>query len=297
MISVRFAWSPFISLFAAMIFWASSFIALKIAFQAYDPFVVIFGRMISASICFLFLYKKLKGNTYIAGDWKYLLVMSLSEPCLYFIFEAKALTLTSASQAGMITAVLPLMVALAAGFFLKERVSLRAVIGFCIAAGGVVWLSIGGTATKHAPNPLLGNFYEFLAMASSVAYIIILKHLTVRYNPFFLTALQAFVGSVFFFPLIFITKSRLPSVFVSGPALSILYLGIIVTLLAYGLYNYGVSKIPANQASAYINLIPVFALIMGQCILGEVFTIEQYFASAVVFAGVFISQEWRDKTI
>ncbi|MBT8329347.1 MAG: DMT family transporter, partial [Desulfofustis sp.] len=74
------------------------------------------------------------------------------------------------------------------------------------------------------------------------------------------------------------------------PALAVIYLGSFVTLGAYLLYNYGVSKIPASQASAFVNLIPVFAVILGFLILGERFTPIQFVASALVLLGVFISQ-------
>jgi drug/metabolite transporter (DMT)-like permease len=60
---------------------------------------------------------------------------------------------------------------------------------------------------------------------------------------------------------------------------------------AYGLYNYAVSKVPASQASAFVNLIPVFTVILGRIILDEHFTAVQYVASAIVIAGVFMSQD------
>ena len=72
--------------------------------------------------------------------------------------------------------------------------------------------------------------------------------------------------------------------------LAVIYLGSFVTLGAYLSYNYGVSKIPASQASAFVNLIPVFTVILGFIILGERFLPSQYVASALVLLGVFISQ-------
>ena len=60
-----------------------------------------------------------------------------------------------------------------------------------------------------------------------------------------------------------------------GSTLALIYLGTLVTVIAYGLYNFGVSRIPVSQASAYINLIPVFAVILGFTILGERFTNQQ----------------------
>ena len=73
--------------------------------------------------------------------------------------------------------------------------------------------------------------------------------------------------------------------------MAVVYLGAVVTLGAYGCYNYGVSKLPASQATAFVNLIPVFTIILGWLILGEKFNFMQYLAAAVVFAGVILSQD------
>lgn len=283
-------WLPFFSLVSAMILWASSFIALKIAFQGYHPMIVIFGRMVVGSVCFLVFYRQLRHTVIKREDVKYLLFMAVCEPCIYFIFEAKALELTSASQAGLITAMLPLMVALGATVFLKERISRQTVVGFLIAISGACWLSLAGEKSVSAPNPLLGNFLEFLAMVAATGYTLSLKHLSARYSALFLTAVQTWIGSFFFSLFLIHPDISLPRVWYPAPALAVLYLGSFVTLGAYLFYNYGVSKIPASQASAFINLIPVFAVILGFIILGERFVPSQYVASLVVLVGVFISQ-------
>jgi len=282
---------PIFSLLGAMVLWASSFIALKLAFISYDPMVVIFGRMITASIVFALGAGAFKWNSLRREDLKLLGFMVVCEPCLYFLFEASAIENTAASQAGMITAVLPLMVAIAAGIYLKEVVTGRTIAGFLVAIMGACLLSLGADVNNSAPNPVLGNFYEFLAMVCATGYTISLKRLSLRYDPFFLTALQAFAGSIFYLPFLFLPTTALPSRFVIVPALSIVYLGIFVTMGAYGLYNYAVSKVPASQASAFVNLIPVFTVILGRVILDEHFTAIQYIASAIVIAGVFMSQD------
>ena len=288
-------WLPFISLLVASLLWASSFIALKLAFAAYDPMFVIFARMALASLCFVFFLGRFSPVDYRPGDLKYLAFMAFCEPCLYFLFEAKALKLTTASQAGMISAMLPLMVAVAARFFLHERISRRTATGFVLAIVGTCWLSLAGEPAPGAPNPALGNFLEFLAMACAAGYITTLKHLTSRYSPFFLTAVQAFVGSLFFFPILFMPQVTLPRAVYPLAAGAVIYLGIVISLGAYGLYNFGVSRIPASQASAFINLIPVFTVIMGWLILGETFTAAQHAAAVLVLFGVFYSQDRRKR--
>ncbi len=282
----------YICLLIAMVLWASTFIALKLAFRAYDPMVVIFGRMFIASLCavfFPFVFKSVKHVR--ASDVKYIALMAFCEPCLYFIFEAKALVYTSAAQAGMITTMMPLMTAVGAWFFLKERISARTGVGFAVAAAGALWLSLASAPTPHGPNPLLGNFLEFIAMACAAGYGICLKKLTDRYKPLFLAFMQTFAGAIFYFPLLFLPGTQLPTQVDPVSLSAVVYLGVIVTVGAYGLYNVGVSRIPASQAASFVNLIPVITLAMSAIVLGERFTTVQYMASFLVLAGVIITQD------
>ena len=281
---------PYLSLMSAVLLWSSSFIALKLAFKVYDPMVVIFGRMVIALIFILIFLKPLRNIQYRKKDFKYLLFLGLCEPCFYFVFEAIALQNTSASQAGMVTATLPLIVAIPAWFILKEEMTLKTILGFLLALVGVGLLGFGSEVTENAPNALFGNFMELLAMVAASGYIITMKYLSTRYSSLFITSFQAFMGSVFFFPLLFLPSTNLPTSFELVPAASILFLGIFVTFGAYGSYNYAVSKIPASQATAFINLIPVFTLILGTLILKDRLTSMQYLAVLLVFAGIYVSQ-------
>ena len=282
---------PTLGLLLAMVLWASSFVALKIAFRVYDPMVVIFGRMAVASACFLVFAGWFRSSVEFKwADLKAIFFMALCEPCLYFIFEAKAIENTTASQAGMITAMLPILVAFAACWLLKEHVGFNTWLGAVMALVGVCWLTWGSEPTQSAPNPVLGNFYEFIAMICATGYTIAMKQLTDRYPPFFLTAMQAFIGSFFYFPFLLLPSTRLPHSFdpVSGAA--VIYLGAVITLGAYGLYNYGLKHVPASQAAAFVNLIPVFSVLMGWMILDESFSSVQCLAAVFIMAGVYLSQ-------
>jgi len=282
---------PVLGLLMTMALWGSSFIALKIAFQGFDPLVAIFFRMAIASCMFLPFFRMIRLVTYQKGDWKPLLLMAFCEPCLYFVFEAYALSYTSASQAGMVTATLPLLVALVAVPLLKEKVCIRSLVGFCIAIAGVVWMTLQSGITESAPNPLLGNFLEFMAMVCATGYSVSVRYLSPRYPAIFLTAVQSFTGMFFFAPVVFFSGTELPEVFPLAPSLSLVYLGSVVTLGAYGLFNYGIARIGASRASAFINLVPVFTLFFGWIILGERFTAMQFLGAVMVFFGLFLSQD------
>lgn len=287
----KWGWAAGPALLVAVTIWASSFISMKSAVTAYHPLVVIFIRMLVAVVLFAFAAKPLlRSARYARGDWVPLVFMALCEPCLYFVFESYALTYTSAAQAGMIPAVLPIMVAVTARFVLNERLSPITWIGFFTAMAGVVWLSLGGESNEHAPNPALGNFLEVVAMVCATGYMVTLKKLSFRYSAWFLTAVQAVVGCVFYLPFFLIFHDFGTFEFKLMPFLSIIYLGSLVSIGAYGLYNFGMSRLPAGQASAFTNLIPVMAVFMGWLILGETFTAQQFMAAGLTFFGVFLSR-------
>ena len=80
-------------------------------------------------------------------------LLALCEPCFYFVFEGYAMIYTTASQAGMVVAALPLAVVVAAWLLLGERPHRRVWIGFVLAVVGVVWLSAGSEATEARAEP------------------------------------------------------------------------------------------------------------------------------------------------
>ncbi|AGF77070.1 DMT(drug/metabolite transporter) superfamily permease [Desulfocapsa sulfexigens DSM 10523] len=281
---------PTLCLLLATFLWASSFIALKLAFVDYHPMVVIAGRMVVASLAFFFLLPRFRKIRIRHQDFKLLGFMALCEPCLYFIFEALALKNTSASQASMITTMLPLLVAVASGIFLAERFSLQNIIGLGLAMAGAFGLSIGGDINEQAPSPLLGNLFEFLAMVCATAYTIAIKKLTSRYSPLFLTAVQAWVGALFFLPMLLLPQIQVPDNFILIPTAAIVYLGLAVTIVAYGSYNYALSAMDAGKASIYVNLIPLFTILLSWIVFKESFSLFQYCAGFVIFFGVGLSQ-------
>lgn len=286
---------PHFALIIGMTAWASSFIGLKFALTAYSPFEVVVGRMLVASVICLPFLKPLFAVLKNRRKLYILLAGIICEPCLYFLFETSALRYTSSAQAGMVLAIMPLCVGFCAWILLKEKQTLQAWIGFVMAFFGVFWLSFGGESSQSAPNPFLGNMLELGAVFCGVGYTLSCRSLTADMSPWVFTAAMAYGGALFYVPLTFLPLEFAPVVLdVEIPAwmplFAIFYLGIVVSLLGYGFYNYGVAKLSATEAAAYINLIPVITLFIGVCFLQEHLTAEQYVASALILGGMLLSQ-------
>lgn len=273
-----------------MIIWGSSFVALKIAINDVPPMIVIFLRMVVSLIAFILLWRLIRPTlNYQAGDWKLLGALALFEPCFYFIFEALALQYTSAGQAGMVTAILPILIAISALIFLGERNTPKQWFGFVIAIAGVLSMSFASAESEQAPNAPLGNFLEFLAMCTAAGYTLLTKHLIQRYSAFVITASQSLIGCVFFLPLAL--ASDWPEQISYDATISIVYLGLIVTIGAYGLYNYSLAHVKASVAGAYINLIPIASLAISIVLLDERLSTIQVVAIGVIFVGVYLSRD------
>lgn len=280
-----------IAAFFATVLWGGAYVAMKFALQHFHPVSMIFLRLAIASVvCLPFLPSLLRRQRYGKGDWRIFLVLVLCEPCLYFIFEGYALKYTSASQAGMLVSTLPIFVGLFAFFILKERISRIGWLGCIIAICGAVWLSMEAVADEHAPRPILGNFLEFCAMLFAAIYAICVRRLADGYSAVFITAVQAVGGAVFFLPAMFIPGMGIPAGVPPSGWLSVVYLGLGVSIGAYGLYNFSITRMPAAKASMYMNLIPVFSLLFSMVILGESLTFMQYMACVTVLGGVIVSQ-------
>ncbi|AJQ97286.1 DMT family transporter [Gynuella sunshinyii] len=278
-----------LTLIFAMAIWGSSFVAFKFVLEGFTPLQAVAFRMLTASLVFSLFLPLILQQQIERKDIKFLILMSLAEPCIYFMFEAWALKLTTASEAGVVTAMLPLIVAVLAGLILGEQVRKNHLAGILLTVPGVIWLTFSGSPSDQASNPMLGNFLEFIAMVSAAFYTIILKSLSARYSSLFLTAFQSVIGLLFFMPIMLLVDG-VPDFEIWPANLGVLYLGVVVTLGGYGIYNFSVRFLPATQVVMFSNLIPVFTLLFAFLILDEHIRLSQWYAVALIIGGVVVSQ-------
>ena len=286
---------PVAALLVAALLWGGSFAAMRIAVAVLNPWSVMWIRMITALALIAPFVGRSTLTSYRKGDWKLLIPMVLFQPCLYFLLESYALTYTTSSQAGVISALVPLFVAFGAWIFLKEKLNRNLVTGLVVTIIGVVALTVLDVPNGKAQNPLLGNSLELIAMVSAAINMIIVKQLCQRYNPWSLTGMQLLAGALFFLPGLPLLVQTGPSVWSMELILAMAFLGLFVTLGAFGLYNWGMSHVPASRASIFINLVPVNAVLIGWIVLGEALSSLQLLMAGVVLCGVVFSQRSMGK--
>ncbi|WP_320006332.1 DMT family transporter [Maridesulfovibrio sp.] len=281
---------PVLSILCAVLLWGSSFAAMKHLVGTLNPWAVMWMRVGFATIILTPFMPKLAKPVRTGKDRVALAIMALFMPCLYFLFESYALTFTTATQAGLISASLPLMVSAGAGFFFKEKTTPTGWAGLALSMAGVAALTMGGTPSGNAANPALGNMLELFAMICAAGYMLLVKRLSAHYGPWTLTAVQNGAGCIFFIPGLYLIIRDGLGIAPHETLMMAGYLGVFVTLGAFVLYNLGISRLPAGKASAFINLVPAIAAFFGWFLLGETLNYTQLLASGVIFAGVGLAQ-------
>ena len=283
--------APRLAVLGAVLLWGASFSAMRAALADLHPWSVMWLRMIVALACILPMYRSIDLSMYRRGDWKLLIPAVILQPCLYFWFESAALGLTTSAQAGVISASVPLLVAVGAWLALREALTARTVWALLLSLAGVAVLSFSGQATESAPSPLLGNALELGAMVCAAANMILIRFLGRRYGAWTLTVMQVVTGCLFFSPGALRLLDVPAGTFDTQLVLILLFLGAGVTLGAFSLYNWAITRMPAGTASAHINLIPVVAVTCGFLFLGETMSMVQLAAAGVVLVSVLMTQK------
>lgn len=280
-----------IALVVAMLLWSSSFVGAKFALESFSPEQAVGLRLLLGGLVALPWLLTL-GRKYLKDmrpeHWKWLLVMSLFEPCLYFLAEMNGLVYTSASAASLVTSTLPIWIAIGAWYWLGERMTRAFIAGLVLALGGTIVMTVLGQSSEAAPNPLLGNSLMLVATLMATGYVLIAKRLTDDLNPWLVTILQLWVGAIFFLPWLMVTPPDVGRASIES-LWAVAWLGVVVSIGAYGFYNLAISLVPARIAGVAINLIPLFTIVMAFVVLGERLSFGESMGAIMILVGIMIA--------
>ena len=294
-----------LSLLAALtsaVIFGMSFMFSKLALEVAAPTVLLAFRFtvavaaMSLVILVNALVGKLRGRPLFAfslrGKPVYKLVLlGIVQPVAYFIFENYGILYTSSAVAGTIIAAVPVCCILMDVLVLHERVTLKQVLCALGAIGGVALISVGGAMMVSA----LGMLFLVLTMLSDTLYYGISHNAAKCFTPFEMTYVMFIVGMVVFIPVGLVYAGGLHSPLITGPMhdggfwVAVLYLGLLSSVLAYGLLNFANSHLSVSETSLFSNVTTVVSVLAGVVLLKEPFSVWQMLGVAVILVCVFVA--------
>jgi drug/metabolite transporter (DMT)-like permease len=274
-----------------------SFLVTKSALVAFSPFELLFLRFALASLalgCLVLLgIVKLdfRGKPRLP-----LFLICLFQPILYFACETYGLRETASSTAGLILGALPAAVAALSVPMLREKLSLRQVLGLCASVAGVVLivmngkLKAGGKAEANRDS-IRGVLLIVGALASAAFYNIYSRRASTRYKASETTFAMMVSGAVFFGILALVqdlARGGQSLVSRATPAAwgAVAYLGLLSSVLAFFLVNLSLSRLKASQASVFGTLVTLVALMAGVAFRGESLGLLELAGALAIVSGV-----------
>jgi len=221
-----------------------------------------------------------------------LLTLAFFQPGLYFMGETWGVKWTSASEAGMVIALVPVAIATMAAIFLKEKLNSKQILSIAASVLGV--LVIVSTQGKlQFGEHLWGLLALFLAVLAAGAYSILARHSSTKFTPWEITFVMMWAGTVIF-NVLGIGQSAiegslaayLKPLQLSGVLWAIFYLSVISSVLAFFLSNYMFAALPASQSAPIFNLITVVAVFSGVVFRGEQFSWIHAVGITLIILGV-----------
>ncbi len=280
----------YLALAIAVLFWGLSFVATKIALQSFTPFCLIFFRFFAASIFFAMLLWRTGFPTLTGKTLKSLLLLTLMQPGLYFLFETTGLQYTSATKTSLIIATIPVVVLVLSALYLRERLRTLNILGIVLSLVGVALLVFGGGVQTEAGGMLRGDILISGAVLAASIYMIMTRRLGESLTSLQITGMQIIFGALLFLPAFLWDLPKLHWQAVSQESIiALIVLTVFATIVAFLCYNYALTKIPAAQAAVCINGIPLVTACGAWVLLGETLSFMQLAGGALVLCAVLLA--------
>lgn len=278
----------YLSLTIASIIWGANGPIMKYVLQTIPPFTLALIRFGGASaVLFPFVLNKL---SIAKKDRINILLVSLFGVSLNIGFYFLGLKTTTALNAGIIVASLPIFTLIFAAIFLKEKVKKNFVFGSVLGLLGIlVIISKDILLTTFSP---IGDFLILLATLSYVFYEILSKKLK-HYSPVLITFYMFLIASATFFPFAFLEFQSNPY-WIYKLSFSVIlgsFYGIFFSsICAYVLWQWALWQLQATRVGFFFYLDPIVSTITAVLFLSEQITPAFLFGSIFIFLGLFIAE-------
>ena len=278
----------------ATFFWAGAFIAGKFSVKEFPPSSLTFLRFFFASlVIFPILIKKEENWKIERSQWKTFIVLGIVGMVGYHILFFKSLKYTTAVNSSLIGATNPIITTILAVIFLKEKIKFKNIISILVSFVGVVLIITNGSIDAILNFKInMGDILMIVAVVCWAIYSILSKKASISFSPIKITSYAFLVCVIVLTPFFILEKPwiYIPKTTVRG-WLSILYMSIFASVGGYLIQQISIKNIGPSRTSLYVNLIPVFSMILAFFILGEKIILIKVFAGLLIGAGVFLNSK------
>ncbi|MDC0512043.1 DMT family transporter, partial [bacterium] len=269
------------------IIWGSAFFNIKIATYSYEPFTLALVRVIFASIPLFLLckFKRIKIEAF-SKNWNWYALIGLCNIAIPFVLIAIGTAKINSYLAAILMSTTPLSGSILAHLFTKnEKLSLLKSLGILIGFSGIILLFFDKVIINS------DNYvYALITILGSTFYCIgglLTLKLKNKVNENVTTSTTLW-SVIFLLPLSLMLETPWNSAPTLQSTLSLLYLGVIATGLAW-LIRFRILTVNGLVFQTQVAyLIPIFGIIFGYFLMDEVITWRVILSLVVILVGIYI---------
>ena len=276
----------FLLVLLAMI-WGSAFFNIKIATYSYDPFTLALVRVFFASIPLFLLckFRNIKIEAF-GKNWSSYALIGLCNIAIPFVLIAIGTAKINSYLAAILMSTTPLSGSILAHFFTKnEKLSYMKSLGVLIGFSGIILLFFDRVVI-NSENYL----FVLITILGSTFYCVgglLTLKLKNKINENVTTS-TTFWSVIFLLPLSIIFESPWNANPTFESTLSLLYLGVVATGLAW-LIRFRILTVNGLVFQTQVAyLIPIFGIIFGFFLMDEVITWKVIVSLVVILVGIYI---------
>ena len=273
------------------LFWAGNATLARFVADLVPPITMSFWRWVIALLVLIpFTWTHVQKDwPEIKKGWKSILLLGILGIASFNTLLYTAALTTTAINISLTQSVMPVIIVLISFVLFRERITRKQMFAIFLCTLGAGYIIIRGDIQRLIDMEFVsGDLIMLLAITLYALYSALLRQRPNIHPLSFLTTTFA-VGVVFLLPLYLWEIQSAPPLVLSQPVvLSLLYVALFPSILAYLCWNRGIFEIGANRAGLYINLLPLFTALLAVFFLGERFQTYHTTGIFLIFSGLLL---------
>jgi len=271
-----------------LVFWASAFVAIRHLGDDIGPGALSLGRLLVGSLALgVVLLARRAWRRPSRSDWVGLVAIGLLWFGVYNVALNAGERRVDAGTAAMLIQVSPVLIAVLAVLFLRERSTAALWLGLVVAFAGVVVISL--STSPGGDRDLLGVLLCLLAAAVYSVSVILQKPLMSRLPAIQVTWVACTVGTAACLPFAPTLVDDLGSASAADIGW-VVYLGFFPTAIAFTTYAYALTYMSASSLGVTTYLVPPITVVMAWLLLAETPPPLTYVGGALCLVGVALAR-------
>jgi drug/metabolite transporter (DMT)-like permease len=281
----------YIALVVIVALWGSYPAAAKLALADFPPVFMAAARCLVASAFLVAMLLRSGAETVREVTPRALatfLVLGLAGITVSTNLSYLAIYFSTASSVVLLQAATPVMVAVAARFYLGERLRKRQWAGVAVSTLGVVVIITEGRLIALRPGGLrTGDLINLVGLCGWSLYTVYGKRILATYSPALATTMAYVLGTVPLIPLAAVTTPLFPPPrWTSGVAWAVVLYQAILGAIAHVWWYKAVHVVGASRAAMFMNLQPVVGVALAALVLAEAVSVWELLGGVLVLVGV-----------